>query len=81
MELELVNRYVTNLPEDDDHPYRTGPWTPQTQEWNAVDMEVEGEIPTDLDGAYIRNLPELTQGDWKAYAEAFQAFGAELGLP
>ncbi|MNS19763.1 Thiamine-monophosphate kinase [compost metagenome] len=37
------------------------------------------EVP--FDGGYIRNLPERTQGDWKAYAEAFQAFGAGLGLP
>ena len=67
MELELVNRYVTNLPEDDDHPYRTGPWTPQTQEWNAVDMEVEGEIPTDLDGAYIRNTENPLYASMKMY--------------
>jgi thiamine-monophosphate kinase len=35
----------------------------------------------DYDGAYIRNLPARCKGDWKAYAEAFQAFGAGLGLP
>jgi carotenoid cleavage dioxygenase len=44
------------LPEDDDHPYRTGPWRPQTTEWDADDLTaVEGEIPRDLDGVYLRN--------------------------
>ena len=44
------------MPEDDDHPYRTGPWRPQTTEWDADDLTaVEGEIPSDLDGVYLRN--------------------------
>ncbi len=44
------------LPEDDDHPYRTGPWRPQTTEWDADDLTVvQGEIPRDLDGVYLRN--------------------------
>lgn len=55
MELELVQRWVSRLPEDDDNPYRTGAWKPQTNEWNAVDLKVEGKIPDDLDGAYFRN--------------------------
>src|SRR5580658_5173689 len=55
MELELVNRYLSTLPEDDDHPYRTGPWTPQTSEWNADKLDVVGELPSDLDGIYLRN--------------------------
>src|SRR3990167_3324590 len=38
------------------HPYMTGPWTPQHEEVNAWDLEVlEGEIPADLDGVYLRN--------------------------
>jgi carotenoid cleavage dioxygenase len=54
--VELVGRILSTLPEDDDHPYRTGPWRPQTSEWNADDLEVvQGEIPADLDGVYLRN--------------------------
>ena len=32
------------------------PWRPQTTEWDADDLDVvEGEIPRDLDGVYLRN--------------------------
>lgn len=38
------------------HPYLTGAWTPQFEEVNAVDLDViEGTIPTDIDGIYLRN--------------------------
>jgi carotenoid cleavage dioxygenase-like enzyme len=38
------------------HPYMTGAWTPLHEEVNAWDLEVlEGAIPTDLDGVYLRN--------------------------
>ena len=53
---EIVGKFLSTLPEDDDHPYRTGPWRPQTTEWDADDLTaVEGEIPRDLDGVYLRN--------------------------
>lgn len=56
MDVEVVGRLLSTLPEDDDHPYRTGPWRPQTTEWQADDLQVvEGEIPKDLDGVYLRN--------------------------
>lgn len=55
MDVELVSRALTTLPVDDEHPYRTGPWRPQTAEWRADDLEVTGEIPADLDGVYLRN--------------------------
>lgn len=55
MDLEIVGRMLSTLPADDDHPYRTGPWRPQTTEWRADDLEVVGEIPLDLDGVYLRN--------------------------
>ncbi|MEU3464083.1 carotenoid oxygenase family protein [Streptomyces sp. NPDC006733] len=55
MDVEIVGRALSTLPEDDDHPYRTGPWRPQTTEWRADDLEVTGEIPADLDGVYLRN--------------------------
>lgn len=38
-----------------DHPYMSGPWTPQHQEYDAEDMVVIGAIPTDIDGVYVRN--------------------------
>ena len=46
---------ATTLPPDDDHPYRTGAWRPQCREWDADDLEVEGELPADLAGVYLRN--------------------------
>lgn len=56
MDVEIVGRMLSTLPEDDDHPYRTGPWRPQTTEWRADDLEVvAGQIPADLDGVYLRN--------------------------
>ncbi|MFO7252939.1 MAG: carotenoid oxygenase family protein [Actinomycetes bacterium] len=55
MDVQVVGRALSTLPEDDDHPYRTGPWRPQTTEWAADDLDVEGEIPADLDGVYLRN--------------------------
>ncbi|SEH64767.1 carotenoid cleavage dioxygenase [Mycolicibacterium rutilum] len=54
--VEIVGKYLSTLPDDDDHPYRTGPWRPQSTEWEADDLRpVEGEIPRDLDGVYLRN--------------------------
>ena len=55
MNIELLGRALTTLPEDDDHPYRTGPWRPQAEEYRADDLEVIGDLPTDLDGVYLRN--------------------------
>ncbi len=44
------------LPDDDDHPYRSGAWRPQHREWRVDDVEVvEGAIPEDLEGLYVRN--------------------------
>ena len=40
MDVEVVGRLLSTLPEDDDHPYRTGPWRPQTTEWQADDLQV-----------------------------------------
>ena len=38
------------------HPYLSGPWTPQRTEWTSTELEVvEGAIPKDLDGVYLRN--------------------------
>ena len=38
-----------------DHPYLQRSWTPNYVELNATDMHVIGDIPTDLDGVYLRN--------------------------
>ncbi|AMO59695.1 lignostilbene-alpha,beta-dioxygenase-like protein [Mycolicibacterium phlei] len=54
--VEVVGKFLSTLPDDDDHPYRTGPWRPQNTEYDADDLQViEGEIPADLDGVYLRN--------------------------
>ena len=55
MKIELVADIRGNLPEDDEHPYRTGAWRPNTREYDAFDLEVEGELPEDLSGIYLRN--------------------------
>jgi carotenoid cleavage dioxygenase-like enzyme len=55
MNLERVGCMLSNLPPDDDHPYRTGPWRPNTNEYNATALDVVGDLPEDLDGVYLRN--------------------------
>ena len=55
MDIEVVGRAITTLPLEDDHPYRTGAWRPQFIERDADDCTVEGELPADLDGVYLRN--------------------------
>jgi len=55
VDIEILGRALTTIPADDDHPYRTGPWRPQQVERKADDLEVIGELPTDLDGVYLRN--------------------------
>ena len=55
MRTELVDTLVSTLPADDDHPYRSGPWRPMVNEWNAEPEVVQGAIPGDLDGTYLRN--------------------------
>src|ERR1700749_4906330 len=68
MDVEVVAKFLSTLPEDDDHPYRTGPWRPQTTEWDADDLiAVEGEIPHDLDGVYLRNPENPLPPSMKTY--------------
>ncbi len=55
MTVELHNTYEPGLPPNDTHPYRSGVWRPQHREYDAWDMPVEGTIPADLSGVYIRN--------------------------
>ena len=54
MSVETVARIRGNLAATD-HPYLTGPFTPNLEEMNATDMEVIGRIPDDIDGVYLRN--------------------------
>ena len=37
------------------HPYMTGPFTPNYVEYDATDLEVIGQVPERLDGVYLRN--------------------------
>ncbi|ORW05389.1 carotenoid oxygenase family protein [Mycobacterium kyorinense] len=68
MNVEIVAKFLSTLPEDDDHPYRTGPWRPQTTEWDADDLPaVDGEIPPDLDGIYLRNTENPLHPPLKSY--------------
>jgi carotenoid cleavage dioxygenase len=78
-----VDRLKRTLPDDDDHPYRSGAWRPQSTEWRVDDVEVvEGAIPDDLDGLYVRNTenplhPPITayhpfDGDGMVHALRFQ---------
>jgi carotenoid cleavage dioxygenase-like enzyme len=55
MDIEVVGRVLSTLPDDDDHPYRTGAWRPQHTEWRADDLDVIGDLPPDLAGIYLRN--------------------------
>ena len=47
--------YASTLPAGDSHPYRSGAWRPQVTEHTARNLAVEGEIPTGLNGVYLRN--------------------------
>jgi carotenoid cleavage dioxygenase len=55
VKVDVVGRIESTLPVDDDHPYRTGAWRPNVVEYDATDLDVEGEIPDDLCGVYLRN--------------------------
>jgi carotenoid cleavage dioxygenase-like enzyme len=54
-DVEVYGKMLSTLPDDDDHPYRSGPWRPQHVEYDADDLRVEGELPDDLYGVYLRN--------------------------
>ena len=55
MPSELVKRVASDIVPGD-HPYLRGAWTPLLEEVNATDMRVlEGRIPQDIDGVYLRN--------------------------
>ena len=39
------------------NPYLEGPYAPTREELTLTDLEVDGEIPDDLNGVYVRNGP------------------------
>lgn len=44
------------------HPYLNGAWTPLHEEVDATDLDViEGVIPSDIDGIYVRNTENPVQ--------------------
>ncbi|MBI3677430.1 MAG: carotenoid oxygenase family protein [Proteobacteria bacterium] len=55
MKLERLPSIKSSL-KPSNHPYLNGAWTPLMEEVNASDLDViEGTIPKDLDGIYLRN--------------------------
>ena len=55
MKMERLAQVKTSL-QPSNHPYLNGAWTPLLEEVDATDLEVlEGAIPTDIDGLYVRN--------------------------
>jgi carotenoid cleavage dioxygenase len=55
MSVQKLAPVVTTL-EPSNHPYLNGAWTPLHEEVDADDLTVTfGAIPTDIDGAYLRN--------------------------
>ncbi len=54
MPTERIRRIKPTI-ENWEHPYLSGAWTPNFEEFNASDLKVIGEIPSDLDGVFLRN--------------------------
>ena len=54
MHTERIRRIQSTI-SDWQHPYLSGAWTPNTDELNASNLTVIGEVPHDLDGVYLRN--------------------------
>lgn len=56
---EVNDTVYIEIPEDDSHenPWLRGPWRPQGKEYavSSDELQVIGEIPTDLAGIYVRN--------------------------
>ena len=67
MKAQVHRLFASDLPPDDDHPYRTGAWRPQVTEWDAWDLDVTGEIPADLTGTYLRNTENPLFANQRTY--------------
>ena len=42
VDVEVYGKMLSTLPEDDDHPYRSGPWRPQNIEYDADELRRRG---------------------------------------
>ena len=61
MKMERLAPVKSSL-QPSNHPYLNGAWTPLLEEVDASDLAVlEGAIPTDIDGIYIRNTENPVQ--------------------
>ena len=55
MQVTRQKPIVTTL-KPSNHPYLNGAWTPLHEEVDAAELEIiEGAIPRDIDGVYLRN--------------------------
>ncbi|HHG5368171.1 TPA: carotenoid oxygenase family protein [Pseudomonas aeruginosa] len=55
MTVDIIRKWP-RLIEPSGHPYLQGAWTPLLEEVNASELPVlQGEIPRDIDGVYLRN--------------------------
>jgi len=68
-DVEVYGKMLSTLPDDDDHPYRSGAWRPQNVEYDADDLRVEGELPGDLYGVYLRNTENPLLNDMPLFWE------------
>jgi carotenoid cleavage dioxygenase-like enzyme len=73
MTISLHHEWESLLPVNDTHPYRTGAWRPQNREWTATNMVVQGTIPDDLNGVYLRN----TENPLVPAAERYHPFDGD----
>ena len=53
VDVEVYGKMLSTLPEDDDHPYRSGAWRPQSVEYDADDLTVSGALPVNPSGGLI----------------------------
>lgn len=68
MQAREVGRLPNRLPAEDDHPYRTGAWRPNFVEYDADELDViEGAIPPELEGVYLRNTENPVMGSIGRY--------------
>jgi carotenoid cleavage dioxygenase len=73
VKVQIHESFVSKLPQDDSHPYRSGAWRPQTNEYDAWNLDVQGEIPRDLAGTYLRN----TENPLLASPERYHPFDGD----
>jgi len=73
MKVQVYNSFTADLPRADTHPYRSGAWQPQHKEYDAWDLPVDGCIPDDLVGTYLRN----TENPLLAAPERYHPFDGD----